>query len=1256
MSWRIFAAAAAASAATYRKYSQKRNSAAAMQAPFVHSLCPSAVFCPVSAAASMVPLAYESSQEEVAEVQPIRESLARQWGMELLTRRTAANDFQEERSVALTSNSKISEEVTEFVQCRQETAPLVSLASNNWQLWEDSGSEKSCSTISPFDPSLSPFILPENIDLRAYDRVSSGQFSHLTTPITSATKSCVNMLQKNMALFQEQHMKYRTALKSNGRNRFQDVSSWSSPSSPDVESLRTKTKEGEELLEGCISAVNFIALASYQAGHPIQGDQLTEVLISAKEVLRCEREETKCLKEEIQNEAAIRNRVERASCTPAGTPAVNQSVASLFEAMELSDREREFALKYLRLMQSGLKSIRVCLVLFLRSELLFQDAWAAITFHMWTVLVFAFPMVAFSFQNSYIAKNRVIVFGFIMDIGGGLAMLMTATRYFEWGTNVLLVIVGLLCIALGSGTSLAALMYMGSLQYPLSLRMFPLVIGTHVTHPEHMTMVVPMTMAVFMPVLIFLIYLFSATRKILNSHLQRMCCGTFVAILACYTADSLESRIRHSSTPPNPGPNFVSIFVVNGNTDCRIKLWSKQCGFASETYLTAGDFLHIPGFKPSRNCTFFAQAVSAGVKDTCLANKSKPVRVSATFLLPNSVYFLWLGHEVYDASRFAMVLVPIPMKTSLGLSGTCSARVLLRASPEAMGVFSLKTTREIGTPTVLFLLPSDILTNELPKLGSNVKMLSSVRFLWSEKFTYLTKFIELNAQTNYLVYVQAGSQFVAIDEFVCSQGVTYHLIIEAYLKQKSTSVTPGYDGPSSLNRSSPALPFDVSSSTPIVTDASSASREYGFEINERIAATALREVFALNSWEKARSKSFAWTYYVAADRSPGVNIMWQLEQLVILSIATTIIMTTGIRYVIENTPCKFTIFMICIWMSLVSGGNLVAALMILILHLVVGSGFFSIIFPPLLLTLDPTPPGTGGSGSATPSEEAQSAGGLSVKSGNEKLLSPGKERPDSLPLRRNVTSPSSFQSPHSPHSPLSHNLQSSSAHMIAHASTGCLVTAQVDTPGGTLSTPGSLASAAGLLSGGFHSLGPALYVPEVEEIRMARTISRRGYLNFLEERRKGWQRKYIGTDQSGRSSSGVLGGLTSHDQTAQQLQVRMEVLLRSQRVCFLSSPFCPPLTSVVTKDRGYLIACNGEKEFHDWLYAFNPLLAGQIRSKRARDRSLQRAELEGLRGRAQGSSGDGGEAVIVDHVVCDDESSTTSWTGRLSRRRSSTSS
>ncbi|XP_008485652.1 kinesin-like protein unc-104 [Diaphorina citri] len=40
--------------------------------------------------------------------------------------------------------------------------------------------------------------------------------------------------------------------------------------------------------------------------------------------------------------------------------------------------------------------------------------------------------------------------------------------------------------------------------------------------------------------------------------------------------------------------------------------------------------------------------------------------------------------------------------------------------------------------------------------------------------------------------------------------------------------------------------------------------------------------------------------------------------------------------------------------------------------------------------------------------------------------------------------------------------------------------------------------------------------------------------------------------------------------------------------------------SVVTKHGGYLMQTAGAREVHEWLYAINPLLAGQIRSKTSR--------------------------------------------------------
>jgi len=44
-------------------------------------------------------------------------------------------------------------------------------------------------------------------------------------------------------------------------------------------------------------------------------------------------------------------------------------------------------------------------------------------------------------------------------------------------------------------------------------------------------------------------------------------------------------------------------------------------------------------------------------------------------------------------------------------------------------------------------------------------------------------------------------------------------------------------------------------------------------------------------------------------------------------------------------------------------------------------------------------------------------------------------------------------------------------------------------------------------------------------------------------------------------------------------------------------------SSIVTRNKGYLIQTQGDKDLHDWLYAINPLLAGQIRSTAARNRA-----------------------------------------------------
>lgn len=42
-----------------------------------------------------------------------------------------------------------------------------------------------------------------------------------------------------------------------------------------------------------------------------------------------------------------------------------------------------------------------------------------------------------------------------------------------------------------------------------------------------------------------------------------------------------------------------------------------------------------------------------------------------------------------------------------------------------------------------------------------------------------------------------------------------------------------------------------------------------------------------------------------------------------------------------------------------------------------------------------------------------------------------------------------------------------------------------------------------------EEVGEALYVPDVEEIRVSPVVSRKGYLNFLEEKTNGWTKRWV---------------------------------------------------------------------------------------------------------------------------------------------------
>ncbi|XP_028158332.1 kinesin-like protein unc-104 isoform X2 [Ostrinia furnacalis] len=130
------------------------------------------------------------------------------------------------------------------------------------------------------------------------------------------------------------------------------------------------------------------------------------------------------------------------------------------------------------------------------------------------------------------------------------------------------------------------------------------------------------------------------------------------------------------------------------------------------------------------------------------------------------------------------------------------------------------------------------------------------------------------------------------------------------------------------------------------------------------------------------------------------------------------------------------------------------------------------------------------------------------------------------------------------------------------------------------------AGAAGV--GGALAAG-ALYVPECEEVRVSAAVARRGHLNVLQHGTHGWKKRwlvvrrpyvFIYRDERDPIERAVINLANAHVEYSedQEQMVRM-----------------PNTFSVVSKERGYLLQTLGDKEVHDWLYAINPLLAGQIR-------------------------------------------------------------
>uniref|UniRef100_A0A672ID69 plus-end-directed kinesin ATPase n=1 Tax=Salarias fasciatus TaxID=181472 RepID=A0A672ID69_SALFA len=120
-------------------------------------------------------------------------------------------------------------------------------------------------------------------------------------------------------------------------------------------------------------------------------------------------------------------------------------------------------------------------------------------------------------------------------------------------------------------------------------------------------------------------------------------------------------------------------------------------------------------------------------------------------------------------------------------------------------------------------------------------------------------------------------------------------------------------------------------------------------------------------------------------------------------------------------------------------------------------------------------------------------------------------------------------------------------------------------------------------------------VPDIEEMRSV--VSKKGFLSFMEPRSNSWvkhfvvvRRPYVFIYNSDKDpvERGVLNLSTAQVEYSEDQQAMLKT---------------PNTFAVCTKHRGILLQANNEKDMNDWLYAFNPLLAGTIRSKLARRRS-----------------------------------------------------
>nr|XP_061834341.1 kinesin-like protein KIF1A isoform X8 [Nerophis lumbriciformis] len=122
------------------------------------------------------------------------------------------------------------------------------------------------------------------------------------------------------------------------------------------------------------------------------------------------------------------------------------------------------------------------------------------------------------------------------------------------------------------------------------------------------------------------------------------------------------------------------------------------------------------------------------------------------------------------------------------------------------------------------------------------------------------------------------------------------------------------------------------------------------------------------------------------------------------------------------------------------------------------------------------------------------------------------------------------------------------------------------------------------------------FVPDIQEIRVSPIVSKKGYLHFLDPHTNSWVKRYVVVRRPyvyiyNTERDGVERAILNLSSAQVEYSEDQQAMLKT-----------PNTFAVCTEHRGILLQASSDKDMHDWLYAFNPLLAGTIRSKLSRRR------------------------------------------------------